>query len=551
MKNLNKVIASALMGVALVSCNELDTVYEGYYVTSDQKAEVLKIKPEMALAGVTGITANFSRYNALFSARTDWDYGYAGIMLGMDSKTADINSRNVGYNWFASWSNWSDINANGDENVGVWRNEYNQIFSANSVLASIPADTDNDQLKVFRAQALGIRAFNYWVLAQMFQFNYQGNENKPCVPIVTEENNETVAAEGAVRSTVAEVYELIMADLNSAISMSEESTAKIGSYVSAKPRRMLFLDALYGLRARVNLTMGKYADAAKDAQKAIAISSASPLTIEQASKPGFASLEESNWMWGIAIAETDRVVTSGIINNPSHLCSFAYGYVTVGAWRAIATDLYDAIPVNDVRKGWWLDENFESPILTEAQQEYLVGEYGTGSVADTGTGLIPHTNVKFNSYQGVLNQNVNANDIPLMRIEEMYYIAAEGLVMSNQVAEGVKLLTEFETTYRNPNFVCNASSAEDIQDLIWTKRRIEFWGEGLAYFDTMRLRKSIDRRNSGCVPTWRYNIAANDPVRIMQIPENEMQANPALSQSAPAGTPEGNNEQGVRPFPVK
>lgn len=545
MKNINKVIASALMGVALVSCNDLDTVYNGYYVTNDQKAEVLEIKPEMAIAGITGITANFSRYCALFSSRIDWDYGYPGIMLGLDSKTADMNSRNVGYNWFAGWAGWSDITPQGRENYAVWRNEYNQIFTANNVLESIPADTEDEELLLFRGQAHGFRAFNYWVLAQLFQFNYQGNETKPCVPIITELTREEAAKNGAARASVQEVYDLILDDLNTAIEYSEGTTIRIGSYLASKPRRMLYLDALYGLRARVYLTMGKYAEAAADAKKAIALSSCSPLSIEECSKPGFTGFEH-NWMWGIAIAETDRVVTSGIINNPSMLCSFAYGYVTVGAFRGMATDLWDDIPFNDVRKGWWLDDNYESPILNDAQREYLE-DYGTGSVSDGGTTLIEHTNVKFDSYNSVLNQNVNANDIPMMRIEEMYYIAAEGLAMSNQTTEAIELLTNFERTYRNPTFLCSASTPEDLQDLIWYKRRVELWGEGLAYFDLQRLGKNVDRRTSGAYPTWRFNIEPTNPVRIYMIPEGEMQTNPALSLKAAPGTPEGNNEQGVRP----
>ncbi|MDE6266946.1 MAG: RagB/SusD family nutrient uptake outer membrane protein [Muribaculaceae bacterium] len=553
MKNINKVIASALMGVALVSCNDLDTVYEGYYVTSQTKAEVLEITPEMAVAGVTGISANFSRcYGAGFASRTDWDYGYAGAMLGMDHMTADMNARYIGYNHFNGWMGYygTIITPQSDPSYGIWVYMYNQIYVANTVLASIPADTENSELKMFRAQALGFRSFNYWVLAQMYQYNYVGNQDKPCVPIITEENADVAGAEGAPRASVEEVYTRIITDLTEAIAGTESSDVNIASYVPTKPRRMLFLDALYGLRARAYLTMGKYAEAAADAQKAIAVSSTSPISIEECSKPGFSSMSEHNWMWGIAIAETDRVVTIGIVNNPSMLCSFADGYTNAGCWRAIADDLWNAIPGDDVRKGWWLDDDFNSPILPAERQEYLLS-YGKGTIADSDASLVPHTNVKFDSYQSVDEQTVNANDIPLMRIEEMYYIAAEGLAMSNQMTAAVELLTNFEKTYRNPSFVCNASTPEAMQELIWNKRRIELWGEGLAYFDLQRLGKAVNRRQAGCVNVFRYDIPANDPVRIMQIPEDEMQTNPALNQNAPVGSSAGNNEQGSRPVPIQ
>lgn len=552
MKNINKFIASALLGVALVSCNDLDTEYIGYYVTREQKDAALEMNPEMAQAGVNTVASMFNRCGAIFGEDYHYDFGYPAIMLGLDLYTADMNARNVGYNWFSSYSAWSDINPTGSANDMLWTNEYNQIYSANSVLENISAEmaAEDDLFKVYRSQALGFRSFNYWVLAQMFQFNYQDHQSDPCVPIITEENRDIVATEGAARASVEEVYTLIVRDLTEAIELSEASQISVLSLVSSKPRRMLALDALYGLRARVYLTMGKYAEAAADAKKAIANSSTTPLSIAECSKPGFNSLTTHNWMWGVAVAETDRVVTSGIINFPSMICSFAYGYVTVGAFRSIATDLWDAIPTGDVRRGWWLDDDYDSPILNDEQREYL-WSYGAGSVTDSGTGLIEHTNVKFDSYNSVLYQNVNSSDIPLMRIEEMYYIAAEGLAMSNQLAEATQFITAFEQTYRNPSFICIASTPADFQEMIWNKRRIEFWGEGLAYFDLQRLSKNIDRRYSGCYPTWRYDIAANDPIRIMQIPENEMQTNAKLNQNDPVNTPGGNNQQGVRPSPVR
>ncbi|MDE7153767.1 MAG: RagB/SusD family nutrient uptake outer membrane protein [Muribaculaceae bacterium] len=552
MKNINKLIASALLGVAFVSCNDLDTEYVGYYVTSDQKDAVLEMNPEMAQAGVNTIASMFSRCGGILGEDNHSDFGYPGLMLGMDCMTADMNSRAVGYNHFQAWCAWSDINPTGTINFLVWCNEYNQIYTANSVLANITQEVaaGDDLLKVYRAQALGFRSFNYWVLAQMFQFNYQDNQQKPCVPIITEKNRDEVAEIGAARASVEEVYSMIMSDLTEAIELSEASKVSVLSLIASKPRRMLGLDALYGMRARVNLTMGKYAEAAADAKKAIAVSSTSPLSIAECSKPGFNSLSAHNWMWGVAIAETDRVVTSGIINFPSQICSFAYGYVTVGVFRGIASDLWDAIPAGDVRRGWWLDDNYNSPIINDAQLEYLLS-YGKGNVDDAGQSLIAHTNVKFDSYNSVLRQNVNASDIPLMRIEEMYYIAAEGMAMSGQLAEATQFISDFEKAYRNPSFVCLATTPADFQEMIWNKRRVEFWGEGLAYFDLQRLKKNVNRLQAGCVPTWRYDITPNNPVRIMQIPENEMQTNPMLNQNDSPDSPSGNNQQGVRPTPIR
>lgn len=56
---------------------------------------------------------------------------------------------------------------------------------ANDILATIPADTENQTLIHYRGQALVARAFANFTLAQRFQFTYKGNEDKPTVPIVT------------------------------------------------------------------------------------------------------------------------------------------------------------------------------------------------------------------------------------------------------------------------------------------------------------------------------------------------------------------------------
>lgn len=538
MKNLNKLIATVLIGSTLVGCNELDTVYEGYYVTNDQKSATLEAKPELALAGVTAVASTAVHYMTIYS-RNHGDFGLSSLLIGMDSQGTDMVARNVGYNWFLQYEALSGFGSNGYGPNTMWLTLYQQINSANSVLVGIPADTENAELQMYRAQALGFRAFDYWMLAQNFQINYYGHEKLACVPIITEENMEDAAANGCPRATSEEVYTQILSDLNSAIELAEKSKLSVSQLMDSKPRRMLNIDALYGLRARVYLTMHKYAEAAADADKAISLSSCTPYSIEEVSKPSFTSLNDHSWMWGIATAETDRVVTSGIVNFPSHICSFAYGYVTEGAWRGTNAKFFNAIPDSDVRRGWFLDENFHSDNLTEAQEAYLKSN-GTGSVKDTGKGIFPYVNVKYDSYNSVLKQNTNASDIPLMRIEEMYYIKAEGLAMSGQVAQGLEVLTNFEKTYRNPDFSTKAATAEEVQELIWNKRRLEFWGEGLSWLDLKRLNKGIDRRGLGFPAAFVYNVKPDteEEAWVYAVPRTEMQYNKKIG---------ANNKEMTRP----
>ena len=51
-------------------------------------------------------------------------------------------------------------------------------------MSTIDPATEDSSLKYYLAQALSIRAFDYFVLAQMYQHTYAGHENAPAVPIV-------------------------------------------------------------------------------------------------------------------------------------------------------------------------------------------------------------------------------------------------------------------------------------------------------------------------------------------------------------------------------
>ena len=144
---------------------------------------------------------------------------------------------------------------------------------------------------------------------------------------------------------------------------------------------------------------------------------------------------------------------------------------------------------------------------------------------------MPYTNVKFNSYQGVLGQSLNASDIPLMRVEEMYLIKAEGEAMSGNTATAKQTLSKFVRTYRDPAYASLGADAKAIQEEVWMQRRVELWGEGLSFFDIMRLKKGIDRRGHTFPSAFVYNIEYGNDVLLFCIPYDEVAANPGLSES--------------------
>lgn len=520
----------SILGLLLISCNDLDTLPMGNDVTSKQKEEVYMNDPAKAEAGVNAIFAQFNQYmpnaTALNASRHN-DFGYPSVMMFTDANGMDLVTADNGYNWAGNNLDFSDRSHTSRECQILWNDLYAIIYTANNVIAPIDRETEDPQTQFYLGQGLAARAFSYFNLVQLFQFNYVGNESKPAVPVITDENSNEAALDGAPRSTVGEVYELINRDINDAIALLA-SAEEAG--VTRSDKRYISLAVAYGLRARVNLTMQKWSDAATDAGKAISAFSGAPAKITDVNKPSFMDAKEGNWMWGILIAESDRVVTSGIVNWISHMGSLNYGYANFSGGRQISKSLFASIPASDVRKGWWIDENKESPNLSAAFKA-AISDYG----------YVPYTQVKFAPYNNVPKQSTNANDIPLMRVEEMYLIKAEAEAMSG--GPGTATLVDFITQYRDPAYSFTSTSPAEVQEEVFRQRRIELWGEGLSWYDIMRLNKGVDRRGAGFPDaTTVFNIPPGDPVLLWRIPEKEIIANPALSEgdnnpAAPAPTP--------------
>ena len=274
-----KYIASALIAATFVGCYDMNTEPLGSTITVDQKAEAASANPARVEASVNAISAMFYDFGKNLDESYHNDLKFPFVMLATDSRGADLVSDKIGYNWFSSAVDYTDMNYTGTFTYMYWATFYKQINTANNVVNMIDLETEDSQLMYYLAQALTVRAFDYFYLAQMYQQTYVGNENKPCVPLITEANMDAAAAEGCKRATVSEVYEQIIADLDAAIEMLEKTSVKRAD------KRYVDAAVAYGIRARVNLVMNHWAEAAADAAKAIELTDATPYTAAEVSKP--------------------------------------------------------------------------------------------------------------------------------------------------------------------------------------------------------------------------------------------------------------------------
>lgn len=510
MKTTYKILSVALSILLFSACTDLDTAPQGGTITENQKKETAANDPSKVAASVNAIFSRANTYEAF--SKYHLDFGYPSVMIMMDTRGYDFVSDDVDYNWFSTELLYQANTTTSAENRIMWNTMYALIHNTNAVAATIDEATTDTTAQFYLAQALGERAWCYFVLANLYQFTYKGNESKLCVPIITEKNMASTGVDGTPRATVQQVYDQILHDANKAVELLQKTT------IQRADKRYISLEVAYGIRARVELSMENWAAAAADAK--LAQKGYTPLSIAEVSKPGFNNDQNTSWMWDDILAETDRVVTSGIVNFASHVNSFAYGYANYGGWRKISYNLFNQIDRTDARRGWWLDKNGTSANITKEQAAFLKSKNAP-----------IFTNVKFYPYKNIIENKTNAAPIPYMRVEEMILIEAEATAMAGNATAGAKILENFVKTYRDPNYTCTATTPEGVQDAVYQQRRIELWGEGLSWIDIKRLKKDMNR--IGAYYTSKnaiFNIPANSDNMNYRLPESEITNNVQISE---------------------
>ena len=427
-----------------------------------------------------------------------WDFALPAIHIATESMTGDVAiGGNIGYDWFAQWGTNEALGADYAVGALTWDNYYAWIMAANNVIKQIDASdfaTLDATQKSYLGFAYAYRAMFYLDLVRLYEFKENNYTEAPGVlglgvPIVLPETTEAEAKNNP-RAKVDDIYDqVIFPDLDKAEELLSGFTA---------PDKYTISPALvYGLKARAWLERGTakndaeaYVSAAEYARLAINASGCTPLTQEQWEDPsnGFNSATANNaWIWGLALPS----------ESVANLFCFTAHMSTENAWsaygndacRCINSNLYNSIDLRDFRRHSWLDPD---------RNFYAYKSCRPNGSAYFAT-LKDYVNIKFRPAQGNYTDFKvgGATDIPCMRVEEMYFIEAEALAASQGVAAGVNALNSFMTTYRYPEYNCQATTLDDFRKELILQKRIEFWGEGIIFWDYKRLELPVKRGYPG------------------------------------------------------
>ena len=446
----------------------------------------------------------YSRYSAQNQPGQGW------IMLMFDFMGEDVHQAVA--NWYtpgAGTGGW--VNHRIDNNGYVeypFRLYYRCIGNANALIANIDAATGNDaDKKRLKAEALTMRAWSYFNLVQIFGKRYdkgsvpnsQLGVSLPLSPLDVK----------LPRSTVEEVYTQINKDLTDAIAaFGTASAAPNPGGPSFKSH--LNIRSAFAIRARVALMMQDYVNAAAYANQVITLGGHSLMSNTQY-QTGFNTLTNPEWIWGAHVQEDQADTFGSFFGQISYDGNTSY---VRGVPKRINSALYEQITATDVRKRMWepapTPANFPLPTTAFLRSPFMSRKFAIRTIPTIG-------------------------DVPYVRLAEMYLIIAEANanIPANQVAARTALFTL--AVNRDPSYVMGTNSGAALINEILTQRRIEFWAEGMRWFDLKRLNLPLDR---SVVPNYvsasgggTLQIPAGSPLWQFVIPIAELQANPQSVQN--------------------
>ncbi len=434
---------------------------------------------------IAGIYSALRSYG-LSVAGSHEDYGHKSILSATDLMGNDELMTKS--SWYGSFYNYLGRTQTNSRSKLAWSMYYPQIKTANTVIAAIPADTDDASLKSLRGQALALRGYFYFMLARMYGPTYVGNEAKLCVPLYT-----GVTLEGKARATVGEVYVVIEKDLLESIQLLQGFTRANKDGLDQSVAQAFLAD--------IYLEMGKYTLAADYAHKARQNYS---LLSKADWNTGFYDITTGNeTMWGATITSAQSTFVASFFSHFDNTNDSGYAG-GLGIYKNIDKSFYESISNTDYRKA-----AFVPP---------------AGST--TYPALPAYANTKFR------DPTVDSGDYIYVRSASLYYIEAEALARSGNEGTAKQVLYDITIT-RDPSYVLSTNTGAALINEIIFQKRIELWGEGYAWFDMKRLGVALHRDYVGTNhPAFgKLNIPAGDNRFTFQVPQAEVDANPLIVQS--------------------
>jgi hypothetical protein len=412
-----------------------------------------------------------------------------GIYGGFPVMAADFTADVANFSGsFTTWQQAQNFNLSSTHGptLNIWADHYDVINRANLIIDNVPNIEGISQAGIddFVGQAKFVRALSYFNLVRWFGQPYQpgASNDQPGVILQTEGVRNTDPEFNKPRASVGEIYSQIRSDLEDAVSRLdvEGSRTRAGQAVAN------------ALLAKVSLYQGRYDEAATRAETVIGqpefALSGSPLT-------PYANESSSEIVFAVSYSSTDNTGTNDFMSS-FYLPGDLGGRGDINPLGQFLSDAEDG----DIRAG--------------------VGSVSSSEVNGDSLLYAFSGNVWTNKW----TQNSFGDDMPVLRVSEMYLIQAEGLARGSGSAADARAAVNAVRNRAGLSNVNPSLSGQDLIDEIIRQRRYELAFEADRRHDLQRLGRTISSGTQVLQP--------GDSQRILPIPNRAIQVNDALDQSS-------------------
>ena len=484
----------------------------GMLVLSSCDSKLLETEPTDSMSGSTFMSDATKAliplngiYRSMYTAgwstggNTHQCFGISAYNLMAEVMGDDfiMGAQGSGWFWFdAAYNVKTRYTSSSWRSYDLWNAYYTWVSNANYIIAAEETmEGSSEDVGYVIGQAYAIRAYSYFMLAQIFARNYNFSSD-PCVPIYNGPTMTTTT--GQPRSSVSEVYAQIDSDIDKAIEMLSKSKAQ-------RHASHMGYAVAQGLKSRICLVEEKWDAALAAANEAIAASGCRSLPVNQ--WMGTNSVDAANVMWGAQIVSDQSGMYASFFAHMS--TGVSYG---ANAPKQISPWLYNKMGASDTRRAWW-----------DPNQSYLQHKF------------------EFSDLQTWMG------DYIWMRVEEMYLNAAEAACHKGDDATAKQYLMEV-MAQRDPNYSTSKSGnalktittdeSGSLLEEILIQRRIELWGEDGRIYTIRRLHQGFERTSANgwpdglLIPT--HKAAAADPnsyLWVLTIPQAEFDGNENMDAS--------------------
>lgn len=395
----------------------------------------------------------------------------------------------------------------------VWEGTYEFILGTNAALDYIDDVSGTEAEKNYViAQALGLRAFYYYILVNYYGAPYNYDKNALGVPLKLDSGLKEESELFMTRNTVDQVYTQIIKDLNEA----ERLFLTLPIDRQYQPNYLVSLPMVELLKSRVYLYMENWPEAKKYANKVITDWKFSLLDLNNITLPDptarepyyeFTSYQspEVIWLYG-SIADFTSQYTNYI----------SRGENTNDNRKAfIASDaLLSSFKTGDLRKELYIvkemNVNTSNPSLNTFYDTYLpFGKYKTSNSAPVSSGIFFALS---------------------FRLSEAYLNFAEASALDNAEGEAISAMnTLLEKRYTPETYTAMTGlTGEALVNAIREERRKELCYEGQRWFDLRRYgMPSFTRKWQGHT----YTLTEKDRSYTMPLLKEIIDKNRRLEQN--------------------